>query len=133
MLSVVALRQEAGDFAVGNWRIPGNRRDRDPGRTRIFQAERTDTGGCRGYMSRFVIRAEGLGKRFQLRGSHRGMHETIERLARSPLHPFRSGKPADDSMWALRRVSFEIQAGEAVGVLGSNGAGKSVLLKILAR
>lgn len=61
------------------------------------------------------------------------MKETIERLARSPLHPFRSRPSGDDSLWALRGVSFEIQAGEAVGVLGSNGAGKSVLLKILAR
>ena len=86
-------------------------------------------------MRRPVIRAEGLGKRFNLRVTHpyRGMHETIERLLRSPLHSFRSRTAGDGSIWALRNVFFEVHEGESVGVLGPNGAGKSVLLKILSR
>jgi lipopolysaccharide transport system ATP-binding protein len=86
-------------------------------------------------MSRLAIRAESLGKRFNRHGAnaYRGMHETIERLVRSPLQPFRSRNAGDGSIWALRDVSFEVQQGEAVGVLGSNGAGKSVMLKILSR
>ena len=65
-------------------------------------------------------------------------HDVIERAIRSPLERLNrvvraTERPEPGHVWALRDVSFTIEPGEVMGVLGRNGAGKSVLLRIISR
>jgi lipopolysaccharide transport system ATP-binding protein len=80
-----------------------------------------------------VISVNGLGKRFRIWTHSRPtslsdrVHIAVERARR------RETAPTREEIWALRHVTFEVGAGEVLGVIGPNGAGKSTLLSILAR
>ena len=90
-------------------------------------------------MSEYAIFASQLGKRFVLgkRGLRRGLHQVYDDALLSLIRFFRRGPRGDGDasqvLWALRGVDLKIRHGEIVGLVGHNGAGKSVLLKILSR
>ena len=92
-----------------------------------------------------AIRVENLSKAYQLGQIGTGtLSRDLERWfakVRGKEDPFlkigetndRTSKSTSNVVWSLKDINFDIQEGDAVGIIGRNGAGKSTLLKLLSR
>jgi lipopolysaccharide transport system ATP-binding protein len=94
-------------------------------------------------MGDIAIRVDGIGKSYRIgkKERYKTLRDTLASMFAVPFQ--KAGKllcgeglataEESETIWALKDISFEVRRGEAIGVIGGNGAGKSTFLKILSR
>jgi len=80
-----------------------------------------------------VIRFKGVSKRYKLGVTRTSLPAAISKWTRQIFQSNTRNSAQDGFHWALNDVSFELEKGESLALVGSNGAGKSTILKLLSK
>lgn len=83
-------------------------------------------------MSEIAIEFDGVWKKFQKGEIHDSLRDLVPALASVLFSRNGRGELHEREFWALQDVNFQVRRGEAWGIIGANGAGKSTILKLLS-
>lgn len=84
-------------------------------------------------MSDSIVRVENLSKKYIIGHQQEERYTTLRDSIVNTFKRKQHKNPSSEDFWALKDITFEIEQGDRVGIIGRNGAGKSTLLKILSR
>jgi lipopolysaccharide transport system ATP-binding protein len=82
---------------------------------------------------RTVIHFNHVSKLYRLGLTRTSVLKTFTNSMKKAVNPKNRENDVNQELWALRDVSFELSQGESLGLIGKNGAGKSTILKLLAK
>ena len=83
-------------------------------------------------MAEPALEVEQLGKRYRI-GEASSAYVTLRETLQSRITSIGGAAPQTSTLWALRELSFSVESGEIVGIIGRNAAGKTTLLRAIAR